>query len=723
MKKWLQDNLSFSTKFLFKRLLVSSVGSVVGLGTRSLNLANCAVSFAAKHGLDIHRVWDVKVSPRPQVIPTWSAPDCLSLMEGLAEKASAKQTTGESIRTSIIVPVFNKVDYTFQCLSSLLREIDFNDTEVIIINNASTDETSQVLSHFGDFLRVIDNEENKGFGDACNQGAAVARGKYLLLLNNDTVVLDGWLKHLLDTVESDDSVGAAGSLFLYPDGSIQEAGAIVWKTGETFHYGWGKSPEDRRYNFAREVDYCSGASLLIRKEIFERLGGFDRRYAPAYYEDVDLCFGVRALGYKVVYQPSSRLIHFEGVTAGTDTRTGVKHFQAINRHKFFEKWRELLEQEQFDNSEALAERAANRKPGPAIIVFDDRVPTPDRDAGSARMFFILKSLAKRSRTVFLYNSNPLGPEYENLLWKEGVETAQMVNYVRLLRDGPFEVAILSRPEIAKTFLRALRRRKPGIKIIFDMVDAYFVRFGREHEITQDANAAVQAGRYKKLELELARSSDLVWCASSADKKTMRLEVSEVPIEVIPTIHPLRSRGKSFAERDHLFFCGHFAHRPNADGVKFFLEEILPLVKRSIPGIKFYVAGSNPPPEIQAFDSDDVRVLGYVPDIEPFFHGSRVFVAPVRFGAGVKGKIGDALSYGLPLVTTIIGAEGMGLRHGYEVMIADDPEAFAKAVIEVYRDAQLWQRLSDDGYVHIEKHFSPEVVEETIIASIEVLGSS
>jgi glycosyltransferase involved in cell wall biosynthesis len=295
----------------------------------------------------------------------------------------------------------------------------------------------------------------------------------------------------------------------------------------------------------------------------------------------------------------------------------------------------------------------------------------------------------------------------------------VTGYTRLLRDRGFTVAIFSRPEIAKGLLRSVRRRKPGIKIIFDMVDAYFVRLAREYSLTSDPRVAAQASRYKQMELQSIRASDLVWCASSADKTAVAREVPNVPIEVVPTIHPLRSRGKSFAEREHLFFVGHFGHRPNVDGVVYFLKEVFPLVRRFIPGVKVFIAGAKPPTEIQGLAAGDVDVMGYVPDIEPFFNGARVFVAPLRFGAGMKGKIGDALSYGLPVVTTSIGAEGMGVRHGQEAMIADEPAVFAEAVVDVYRDAELWQRLSDNGCIHVERNFSPQAIEQTIVDSINL----
>ncbi|MGH9967748.1 MAG: glycosyltransferase [Pyrinomonadaceae bacterium] len=654
----------------------------------------------------------------PRVLQPLSVDDFSSITNALLDTLPAPEID-RHVTVSIIIPVFNKIHYTFQCLRSLFPEINVSDTEIIIANNASTDETSQVLGYFGNFIRVIDNPENKGFVDACNQGAAAARGEYLVFLNNDTIVLTGWLENLLQSVMKDPSVGAVGSMYLYPDGRIQEAGAIVWKTGEALHYGWGKSPEDRRFNFAREVDYCSAASLLVRQGLFDQLGGFDGRYSPAYYEDVDLCFGVRSLGYKVIYQPASRLIHYEGATAGTNTNASFKQYQSINRQKFFEKWRGLLEREHFENDPALAEEAANRKPGSRIIVFDDRVPMPDRDAGSARMSEILKSLARIGRPVFV-PMKPL-PEYERLLWQEGIETANVEDYVRLMKSRRFRVAILSRPEVAAALVKSIRRLDKKTKIVFDMVDAYFIRLRRESEITGDLALAKAARDHEKLELTLARESDQVWCAAPADKREVSRSVGEERIVVIPTIHSLKGRGKPWREREGLLFIGHLSHRPNSDAIHYFMREMLPLLKKSLPSVCFQIVGSNPSAEIQAYSSDSVKVLGYVPDIDPLFQSARVFVAPLRFGAGVNGKIGEALSYGIPVVTTSLAAEGLGLTHGKDAMIADDPQDFADCVLEVYRNEDLWQRLADCGYRHIENHFTPRVVGGKIAAGLRSLG--
>ncbi len=721
-KKKLRGTLRLSSKLFLKRVFVGVVGAAVRLAAHVVNLARRVLDLAAAHGLDLNREWNVRRPPAaPLAVETWGARDFLFLLDVVEGAKSPGQVVRvASPRASIIIPVFNKVEYTFQCLRSLLREIDVDETEIIVVNNASRDETKEVLARFGALVRVIDNAENRGFVDACNQGAAAAAGEFLVFLNNDTAVQPGWLKHLLETMDNDARVGAVGSMFLYPDGSIQEAGAIVWKTGAAFHYGWGAAADDRRYNFAREVDYCSGASLLIRREIFERLGGFDRRFAPAYYEDADLCFGVRSLGYKVIYQPMSRVVHDEGATAGTDPQGGFKRFQTINREKFFDKWREVLEREQFDDDPSLVERAANRKRAPHVIVFDDRVPAPDRDAGGARMSFILKSLAEWSRPVFVSTGKHARVEYEKLLWKEGIETASAADYPRLIKERDFCAAILSRPAVAEAVLPSICRADRRIKIIFDTVDVHFVRLEREFAVSADEGFAKQAARYRELEIDLARRSDLVWCTTDEDKKAIGREAHGVPIEVIPTIHRPHGRGPAFDARRDILFIGNFHHSPNADAVHHFVEEIYPLIRREIPEARFNVVGDNAPPEIRAYASDDVWILGYVPDIDPLFESARVFVAPLRFGAGMKGKIGEALAYGVPVVTTSIGAEGIGLRHDEEALIADAPRDFADAVIRLYRNRDLWERLATSGYRHVEQHFTPQVVGETINRSVKEL---
>jgi GT2 family glycosyltransferase len=714
LRKKLQDNLSLSSKLFLKTAFAD-------LKRMASRVAEIPFKFTAKV---VDFVAPSRSSKRYSLEPPELSATDLVAAGRLLYQTTPRLDRAAEVKASIIIPVFNKAAFTLQCIQSLLQEVDLTETEIIVIDNASTDETREILSTLGGLVRIVQNEENQGFVDASNQGAAVARGKYLVFLNNDTKVLPGWLQYLLETIESHASVGAVGSMFLYPDGTIQEAGAIVWRNGEAHHCGWGGRPEDPRFRFARPVDYCSAASLLIRREIFQRLAGFDRRFAPAYYEDVDLCFGVRSLGYKVIYQPMSRLVHYEGITAGADSTTGVKQFQIVNREKFLAKWREVMEHEQLPKDlERLTEASNRNRDRPRILVFDERIPSPDRDAGSLRMFLIVKTLAKWCHVIFVPFNRPQSLDYERALWKEGIETADAVDYRRLLQHKNVTSVIVSRPSMAEVFIHRIRRANPRVKIVFDMVDTHFIRFQREHEVSGDTHALTEANRYRKLEKRLAEACDLVWSASPEDKQVMQHEVPGREIEVVPTIHELRDRGKPFEERQDLLFIGNLAHRPNLDAVLFFMREVYPRLRQTLPNVRIDIIGDNPSVEIAAYHSEEVQIRGYVPNVEPYLRDRRVFVAPLRFGAGIKGKVGEAMAYGIPVVTTSIGAEGFGLTHGYDVMIADDPEAFAAAIALLYSDRQLWETIAQNSRLRIERHFTPEVIAETINKSIKGLCSS
>ena len=357
------------------------------------------------------------------------------------------------------------------------------------------------------------------------------------------------------------------------------------------------------------------------------------------------------------------------------------------------------------------------KEQPAILVCDERIPSPDRDAGSARMFLILEVLAKSNRIVFLAFNRPHGIEYEQALWQIGIETGAAVDYRRLIKQRSFAAAILSRPAIAGAMLGPVRRADPKLKIIYDMLDVHHLRSAREAALTGDSRAARESEKLRRLETRLARGADLIWCGSFPDQKLMSRIAPGVPSVVVPTVHRLHGRGPTFGEREQLLFVGNFSHRPNADAVHFLAREILPIIRKSLPEIELLVVGDNAPPEFAGYASSGVRLLGYVPDLDPIMAGCRVFVAPIRFGSGVNGKIGEALSFGLPVVTNTIGAEGWEFTDGRQVLIADVPDDFAAAVVRLYEDAELWEKLSDNGYRHIAENYTPEVIGQVINESV------
>lgn len=282
---------------------------------------------------------------RALLVRTWSLLRYAVTMDQIKLVEPAKILHFEyqsSPEVSIIIPVHNHSIYTYNCLASILTNTEGVDYEVIVVDDASTDNTSELFSQVKN-IQYVANHQNLGFVESCNKGAALARGKFIHFLNNDTVVQKGWLRSLVELFINSSSVGIAGSKLVYPNMILQEAGSIIWKDGTAANYGKFDKAAKSQYNFLREVDYCSGASLMVRKEFFDTVAGFDLRYAPAYWEDVDLCFAARRNGYKVLYQPDSVVVHFEGVSAGSDLTPGMKRFQEINQLKFREKWAQDLE--------------------------------------------------------------------------------------------------------------------------------------------------------------------------------------------------------------------------------------------------------------------------------------------------------------------------------------------------------------------------------------------
>lgn len=274
---------------------------------------------------------------------------------------------------SIVVPVYNNLTCTLDCLRSLAACNEVVPYEVIVIDDASSDGTREALQDVPG-LRYLRNMANSGFIRSCNAGAALARGRYLVLLNNDTLVQPGWLDALLETFEAYPDTGLVGACLLYPDGTLQEAGCIIFSDGRAGNYGRLDAALDPRYTCVRETDYSSGAAVAIPASLFLQLGGFDEHYLPAYYEDADLAMRVRQMGFKVRYQPHSRVVHLEGVTSGVSEEQGVKSHQRSNRFKFAERWAEALERfPPWGTPRDLAAKRAKRllliaaRPGPEVL--------------------------------------------------------------------------------------------------------------------------------------------------------------------------------------------------------------------------------------------------------------------------------------------------------------------------------------------------------------------
>ncbi len=358
-----------------------------------------------------------------------------------------------------------------------------------------------------------------------------------------------------------------------------------------------------------------------------------------------------------------------------------------------------------------------------VLVIDEYIPMPDRDSGSLRAWEILKILRALDCQVTWAAHKPVLPgPYTERLEQLGIQCLHQQNAPDLsawLHQSAvqFDVAILSRAPVAELYLGLIRRRFPQALLIFDTVDLYFVREARAAHLRGQA-PGFEEHRRRLVEVATARFADVTWVVSEADRAQLLAQDTTIQTEVVsnivlPALTPL-----PFAARSGIAFLGGYWHQPNVDAVLYYLQEIHPLVREQLPGVVCYILGSHPTAAILAQAREDVIVTGYLPDLEPCFAALRVFVAPLRYGSGVKGKINTSLSFGVPVVTTAVGAEGMTLRDGVEALLADGPADFARAVVRLYQDEGLWQQLRQAGAALLNQRFSPAQAQRAIAATLE-----
>lgn len=625
-------------------------------------------------------------------------------------------------RVSLVIPLYSGAGLTRRCLETIRDHTLRPSFEVIVVDDTADPETKGLLG-LVDGVTVLRNERNEGYLRSVNRGAAAASGEWLVLCNNDIEATPCWLENLLSTAESGDDIGVVAPKFIAPDGLLSEAGGIIWSDGTGVNYGRGEDPSRPQYEYTREVDYGSAAALLVRKRLWKEIGGYDERFVPMYYEDADLCFESRRRGWRVLYEPSAVVVHAEGSTAGTDLSSGHKRHQEVNRVKFLRKWRDLLDAEHLPPDHGGVEEAARRHRGPQVLVVDFRTPMWDRDAGSLRMFEMIRSLQRLGYAVTFAPDNAARLEpYTRDLQRLGVEVIfGAIDVMPVLAEiGPgLTAVILSRPHAASRWLDSVREFAPAAIVVYDTVDLHWVResrrFSMERAGSRADNGRIIAQGPKalalfELELAMVRAADLTIAVTGEERAEIISHAPDAQVVIIPTVHEVVEHVRPAAGRTDILFVGGFEHPPNADAVTYLVREVMPRVWSRKPDLSVTVVGGSVPHEVKMLASSRVDVRGWVADLEPILASSRAMVVPVRYGAGVKGKITQGLAAGLPVVTTHVGAEGLEGEDGENMLIGDDPEALADRILQVVDDDALWLSLSRGGRALIERKCSLDVLD-------------
>ena len=623
---------------------------------------------------------------------------------------------------SIIIPVHNNFRYTYKSISSIIKAKPIVPYEIIIGNDMST-ENAKIFEQYAKNIIVHNNNIKNNYFMSCNEVAKFSRGKYILFLNNGAKVHKEWLIFLINLIESDNKIGMVGSKLIFPNGKLQEAGGIVWNNGEYFRFGSGDNLDFPEYNYVKEVDYISGTSILIRKSIWEKIGGFDKRYITAYYGDIDFAFELRRIGYKVMYQPKSVVEYDEGISKFNNLSSGIKEFQIINKNKFVEKWKnDLKHQKEQGNIFSSRDRGYNR-----IFVIDSFVPSYNKNAGYRCTFMYLNLFKEIGLQVtFLPNDFQKIEPYTTILQQKGIEVLYgdwyQKNIENWLKNNLkyFNFVYLERPEIGLRYIDLIRQHFSK-KIFYFPHDIHHIRLSREYNITHDEKTLNQSKIIKKIEMDIFSKVDIIHVVGNYEYQILKDKFNKKIIRNIPIYiydKQLANVEKDFSKRKDLIFVGGFSHTPNKDGVLWFSQYVYPKIVDKFQDMIWHIVGSNMPDEIVKLESKNIKIEGLLSDEDLYslYQKCRIAIVPLRFGAGVKGKIVEAAYNQIPIVTTSIGGEGLDNSLG-AFIIEDDAEKMSEIIINLYEDYSKLKQMSDSGKIFIEKYFSINRAKEVIMKDI------
>jgi glycosyltransferase involved in cell wall biosynthesis/Tfp pilus assembly protein PilF len=376
-------------------------------------------------------------------------------------------------------------------------------------------------------------------------------------------------------------------------------------------------------------------------------------------------------------------------------------------------------------SESVAE-SSGKYPGASVLVIDHFLPSTGSSAGSIHLYEIIKLFRDAGCHVTVIGRNG---EYQRRskmqLEALGAETyatdpdrltawnykskSEAIDFRQLLNKRQYLLAFLTRYNIADVYMDLLRKNVPSLPIAIDSEDVHFVREKRKELLYGSNDLGAAALRAK--ELEVYNQADCLIAVSDPDAKVLRENFPDKKICTLPLIYETNRSTAPFSERKDLLFVGNFVHPPNSDAVVYYTGRILPHLKSKLPGVKTYVVGANSIPLLENFANEDLILTGFVPTVQPFLDSCRVSVVPLRYGAGMNGKVLESMTAGVPVVTTPIVAEAIADDKG--MMVAEDPEDFADAVAHLYQDEQLWNSIRDQAYDTIQKRFTPSVVAKEI----------
>lgn len=629
--------------------------------------------------------------------------------------ARLKFPTSERPKLSILIVTYNKAEYTYRCLKSILACCDV-DYEVVLVDNNSTDQTRAMLAKC-EQLNTVLNSQNVYYSEGNNIAARNARAPYILLLNNDTEITPGAMSALVERLDSDEKLGTVGAKIVWPDGRLQEAGSIIWSDGSCLGYGRGESALKPEYNYYRDVDYVSGTAIAFRRELFFQLGGIDRAFDPAYYEETDLCMKVISAGYRNGYEPRAEIYHYEFTSTGKERALSL---MKLNHVKFFDRWKDVLGKAHLANvTENSILRARDKRGKRTLLIVDDQVPEKSMGQGFGRAEDMLLTLSDQFQITFFpmagRTTEPKLLEKYQTLGIEVMEIQDSFEGFLRGRKNFYDVIMCSRPHNFDKALPSIREYSATSIRIYDAEALFYSRAFIKNKVIGSPSIP-ECEAMKLTELELLKAADHIIVVSEGERASVLKELPGLEGKIFVYGHALDAvpHEERFNQRRDLLFLGAFVadDTPNVDALKYFVENVFPQVAKAID-CNLIIAGKDPTPYVHSLASERIQVLGFVEDSDPLFRQSRIFIIPHRYAGGIPFKLSEAMSFGLPTVATELISKQFGLDK-QTLGIGVSAESFANEVIAMYNDESLWNQRRESGLEFIRRTHSIKEMHDCLL---------
>lgn len=610
-------------------------------------------------------------------------------------------------KISIIVLVYNHWDITTRCLASVLSSPTEKDYEVILVDNGSEEPMPDFYPAMIPEIRIIRSESNRGYGGGYNFAAQFATGDLMVLLSTDIIVTPGWLDELVRVKSDNPGTLIVGPKYLMLDGRLLEAGSLIFNDGTPWALGRGDDARVPFFNFVRDAHYVSTACVLVDRDFFISTGGFDPIYGMGYFEDTDLCTRARHAGGRVMYTPFANILHQESSSFG-----GHKsQLMETNGRIFTNKWHDFLK-EHYPEPAVSPLKASIAGARRSILVIDKFLPWHDRASGAKRTVEILRLLKQsnchitfaavdgRNQDSYVQHLQMMGIE---VVWNDGPAIGMpelgAIPWEQLLQHREYDYVWLTFWDVAAYYLERFRNLRLDARLIVDSVDLEFARLAAEAVTTGTGSF----NRERSLrEIAAYQAADIVITVSDLERDMLRKTGISNRIEVLPNIHEVIQTVPHLdhtSSRRDLLFVGNFNHRPNRDAILMFARNIFPHLHQRLQ-VNLLIAGNNPTDDVLELQTmPGIKVLGWVPDLAPVYNSVLAAIAPLRYGAGIKGKISEALSMAVPVIASpeaLVGMEVVVEKEAVLVASVSNPNQWFAAVTKLL-EPDFWNALSVKGW--------------------------